>query len=309
MLFNKNGKGSEELYGISGIFQASTDYRSIAAEIDSATAEVAAIVGSAVMESAEEIYDKEAPTDGEKALLAAVRLPVAYLAIGMYSKLAGVSHGDTGRKMKVGDDEKIPFEWMIDRDDRELRERYYRALDALIRHLEATENESWKNSDTRSSAADCLVGDLTAVERVYPIEHSYYMFYRLLPIFLEIQQTKLRKVVGDENYAKLLQKDASVADILPQAMRFIVLRALIVAVQRWSIDSFPLSIARRFSPSYQGNRERRAATTEEIDWYVSKLELQAQDAALELQAAGGTDPYENLDLIPENDPRKKYFTV
>lgn len=309
MLFNKNNKGSEELYEISGIFQSSTDYRSIASEIDAATAEVASIVGKAVVEEAEAAYELPNPSESQAALLLAIQRPVAYLAISMHAKLSGVSHGETGRKMKVDENEKIPFEWMLDRDDRELRERYYRALDALFRYLEDTANESWRESRTHKMTSGSIVASLADVEGVYPIEHSYYMFFKLLPVFLEIQEFKLRKIVGEDTYALILQKDASVAAVTRQAMRFIVLKSMIVAVQRWSIDSFPLSIARRFSPSYQGNHERRAATAEEIDWYVNKLELQAQDVALELQISGGTDPYEELSLIPENDPRKKYFTT
>ena len=66
MLFNKDNNGSTELYELSGIFQASTRFLSIAAEIDAATREVSAIVGSELIASVEKIYAKNVPTPDEK---------------------------------------------------------------------------------------------------------------------------------------------------------------------------------------------------------------------------------------------------
>lgn len=309
MLFNKDGKGSEELYELSGIFQAGTDYRSIAAEIDSATERLRDMVGSGVVTAAEEAYAENVQSAGQLELMNAVRLPVAYMAIAMHARLSGVSHGDTGRKIKVDDNEKIPFEWMLDRDDRELRERYFRAVDALLRYLDKSDNEDWKISSTGSLLSKSLISGLTEFEGVYPIEHSFYMFFRLLPVLIEEQDVNLKKIVGAGNLAKLLAGDQSVVELRSPAVRYVVLRSLITAAQRWSLDIFPLAIARRFSPSYQGNRESRAATTEEIEWYTSKLGLQAQDAALEMQRIISGDPYEDMSLIPDNNPRNKYFTV
>ena len=55
-------------------------------------------------------------TEEEDKILVAVQRAVAFLAISRYARLTGLSHGDTGRKIKTDDNEKIPFEWMIDRD-------------------------------------------------------------------------------------------------------------------------------------------------------------------------------------------------
>ena len=314
MIFNKNEQGSEELYRLSGTFQAATDFHAIEAEIESATQEVASIVGSGIVEKAQEIYDDASRSDEEENFLLAVQRPVAYLAISRYARLTGLSHGDTGRKIKADDNEKIPFEWMIDRDDREMRERYFRALDTLFSLLESSAeveswSEAWESSDIRTLISALIVKKLGDVERVYPLEHSRYMFYLLSPIMLEVQQTKLRDIVGDERLQKLVDGDESVQNIRNQAIRYTVLRAMVTAVQRWSVEVFPLAVARRFHPSYQGNKDSRLASTAEMEWFIDKLELQIKDAALELQTAIAGNPYEGMDLVPENSPRNKYFTV
>lgn len=314
MIFNKNGKGSEELYQLSGTFQASTDFNAIAAEIDSATAEVADIVGQGVIAAAEEIYAKPQPDTDEQKFLEAVQRAVAYLAIGRYARLTGLSHGDTGRKIKTDENEKIPFEWMIDRDDREMRERYFRALDALFALLETAApgtgwEEAWKNSDARILAMSLIVKTLRDVEHVYPLEHSRYMFHMLAPVIKEIQDTRLLNIIGEDRLQKLIDGDSSVLNIRNQSIRLTVLLAMATAVKRWSVEVFPLSVARRFHPSYQGNRTSVQASTAEMEWFIDKLESQAKDAALELQTAITGNPYEGMELVPENSPRNKYFTT
>lgn len=314
MIFNKNGKGSDELYKLSGTFQASTDFNAIEAEIDSATAEVSDIVSPAVMTAAEDIYGKEQPDADEQKFLQAVQRAVAYLAIGRYARLTGLSHGDTGRKIKTDENEKIPFEWMIDRDDREMRERYFRALDALFALLETaapeTEwKEAWEKSEARTLAMSLIVKTLRDVEHVYPLEHSRYMFHMLAPVIKEIQNTRLLNIIGEERLQKLIDGDSSVQNIRNQAIRLTVLLAMATAVKRWSVEVFPLSVARRFHPSYQGNRTSIQASTAEMEWFIDKLESQAKDAALELQTAITGNPYEGIELVPENSPRNKYFTT
>lgn len=299
MLFNSQANGSLELYQLTGTFQAGIPFSSIQAEVESASLEVTGIVGTAVMDAAQAAYDA-----GENPeLVDAVRRPIACLAICQYSKLSGVSHGDTGRKIKVDEGEKVPFEWMLDRDDREMRERYYRSLDQLLRYLNGHPVPGW-NGDER--VARCVVKSLETFEAVYPLEHSYYMFARMVPLMEEVQ-TRLEDIIGAQALASLIAGEET--SLARPARRYVILKALMLAVERWSLEAFPLAIARRFSPSYQGNRESRAATTEEIDWYLSKLSGQIRNVTLELQTASKGNPYDGAQLLPENDPAHKYFTV
>ena len=132
MLFDKVQNGSEELNSLTGQWFASTPFYLIRTEIDFAAQELGSIVGSEVVDAAEEAYLAGADPD----FVDAVRLPVAFRAIARYAQLSGVSHEGTGRKVKMDDNEKMPFEWMIDRDDRAMLDRYYRAIDSLFRFLE-----------------------------------------------------------------------------------------------------------------------------------------------------------------------------
>ena len=306
MLFNKNGHGSEELHDLSGTFDAGTPYKAIAADVDAAARQLAGIVGPAVVQRASELYAMNVPSEQDSEYLDMVRRPIALLAIANYSKSTIVSHGKTGRRMVVGDNEKIPFEWMIDRDDREMRERYHRFMDALFSYLSDGDFPEWTDSSAFRRSRSCLVASLAQMEDVYPVNNSQYTYFTLLPLLLEKQKV-LSALVGPDGFARI-QEDSD-GSLAATARKFIVLKALVAALKRWSIAVFPTEVARQFAPSYQGNRENRTATTEEIEWTISKLEDEIADAQADLLTELSGNPYEGFPLIPNNDPKNKYFTV
>ncbi len=310
MLFNKDNRGSEELQRITGNFAASNDYSVISSEIDDAIRNVSLLVGTEVVAKAEWAYESE---DAEfAALVAAIQKPVAVLAVNRYSARNLVSHDDSGSKVKVDDNEKIPFEWMIDRDERAGRERYFRALDALYSYLESSELPEWKESYIRKTYKCSIVRSIREFEQVYPIDGSYYVYYMLQNLVVECQGA-VRKMIGSERWEAISAAQVSDSDLvlLRLCQRYAILSAIIHAVYRWSLEVFPLSIARRFSPSYQGNKESRASTLDEMRAYIAGLEGQLRETRDDIATVlkDGRNPYEGFDLMPKNDPRNKFFTT
>lgn len=306
ILFNKDNRGSEELYELSGTFQASTNFAAIETEVESAINEVTKIFGAPIITLAQQIYEKQNPTEDEKTLLRLVRRPIAFHAIRNYSKITGLTHGSTGRRITVGDNEKVPFEWMIDRDDREMQERYYRALDALFFYLANKQEvpDAWKESEIYKRLSGSTIATLDEMERIYPVNHSYYTFFTLLPLMRETQQ----------HMESLLASGKNAAGTMPDATKekckkYVVLGAITKALRRWSISIFPSEVARQFAPSYQGNRESRAAAMEEIEWSIQHLEKEANDVLSEIMDDIGNNPYDEFPLIPKNVPGQKYFTT
>ena len=304
MLFNRNAPGSEELYRITGSFAAGSDFGSIAQELADAARTVGSVVGDGVVKMAEKAYES-GRTGG---LVAAVQLPVALLAILRQTRSSLVTHGDRGSKVVVDADEKIPFEWMIDRDERAQLDRYYRALDALWAFIEESTDDNLKAAAAHRLLDQSIVKSLEEFEEVYPIDGSRYVFHRFLCLVVE-SQGRLRRLIGPEAWDQAVSGEAP--EMRRACVRFVVLSAVARAVRRWSLAVLPLSVARRFSPSYQGNNESSAATREEMESYAVGLDGQIDEARLEVLAEmnAGDNPYDGYDPLPFNDPSKKYFTV
>lgn len=288
MLFNKNNQGSSEIYELTGTFHAATDFKSIQADVAAAEMEVSDLIGEDIMKQAQKAYD----TDSNKELLDAVRLPVACLAVAYYARKSGLSVGETGRKLKVDENEKVPFEWMIDRDNLEMKERYYRAIDLLFRYLD---RENIQTSAPRIQLT--VIKTVQDFETVYPIRGSRYTFHMMKPLLLEAENSLKKKISADQISIELL----------PSCRRYVVLTALVTALQRWSLSVFPIEVARQFSPSSEGNRETKPASIEEINWCVKQFEKAAENALQEARTLLGNAP--QGDSMPHNDRKHKFFTA
>ena len=308
MLFNKDNNGSEELQEITGYYAAANQFSVIQSEVVDATRVVAGLVGTGVVEAADSAYHNNQDAD----FVAAVRTPIAILAVARYSHGNLVSHEDSGSKVKVDGNEKMPWEWMLDRDERAQQERWYRALDALYAYLDDKKPESWQNSPAKSRIKDSIVKTIEDLEAVYPVDGSYYVYYMLQGLIIE-SQALLHKMMGDSKWSAITADPVAEGDkeLLRVCQRWAILSALVKAVRRWSLEVFPLSIARRFCPSYNGGRSSRAATLEEMEAYVSGLEGQIAEARGELAEllADGLNPWRNYDPQPRNDPKNKFFTA
>lgn len=304
MLFNRNGKGSEELYRITGSYTAGSDFGAIAPELDDAMRTVGSIVGDKVVKMAEAEYE----SGSDEGLVAAVQLPVALLAILHQSRASLVTHGDRGGKILLDADEKIPFEWMVDRDERAQLDRYYRALDALWAFIDESDDDELKAAASYRLLEESIVKSTADFENVYPIDGSRYVFHRFLGLIVE-SQSQLKRLVGADVWETVLSGEGT--PLRHACERFVVLSAVAKAVRRWSLAVLPLSVARRFSPSYQGNRESTAATREEMDAYALSLDRQINEARLDVLAemASENNPYDGYDPMPTNDPSNKYFSV
>ncbi len=301
-LFNINDDGSKEIEFLTGQWYASSPFHLIASEIRFATAEITKLVGPEVMEAAQTAYDDFSDME----LVDAVRMPVACLAIMRHAALTSVSHESTGRKIKIDDNERSPFEWQIDRDDRAMRERYYRALDAMYCYLEEHGVEAWASSSRKALLDESIVKNLVQFEAVYPIDGSYYVYYMLQPLVIERQKALIEPFTGDK-WAEIEAGTAS-DNIMRLARRAAILSAVATAGTRWTLEVFPLEIARRFSPTYQGNKANKAATIEEIDWYLGNLKKEIGDALDDL-ASELSEEKVDPKLIPSNCRMNKFFTT
>jgi hypothetical protein len=307
MLFNLDDRGPQEIQQLTGIYLASNDFSVIASELADATNAVAALVGDAVITAAEEGYSY----GDEFPLTFAVRKAIAVLAVSRYTRNNLIAHGDHGAKVVADQNEKVPFEWMVDRDQQAQQERWYRSMDALYKVLEDTEEESWMHSDIRKRYKASIVRSLSDFERVYPVDGSYYVYYMLQSLVIEAQP-KIRRMIGAEVWDVMVgesPQDLHKA-LLPLCQRYAILSALITAVRRWNLEVFPIAIARRFAPTYQGNRSSRVALKEEMDAFIEGIEGQLEDIREEIaEELQDGNPAAGFDLMPKGDRRNKYFSA
>ena len=308
MILNKDQKGSEELYQLTGTFAAGADFKAIEEDIYLAEQELIRFIGRALYDKAQNIYCPTETTSPptiqpqnpalDQQFVRRVQIPVAYRAMYHYYRRNVVSHDGSGRKLKVADGEKVPWSWMLERDDEMLLDNYYRNLDALFRFLEEQQYEEWTASPLRKILANALIGSLADFEAVYPLDGSYYTFYTMLPF---IKETEHRFITP------LTEGVVLTEDQRADARRFVALHTMILAVERLSISAFPSGIAQRFTDSHQGRSGRSNPSLEEQRSYLVTLRRQADDALRLFKE--GLSPAGEYPLTPHNETSNKFFTV
>ena len=87
-----------------------------------------------------------------------------------------MSHEDSGRKVKISENEKLPWAWQIEKDDAVLRDTFFRTLDELYLFLEQTDIKEWKDSPLRTQQQQSILRTLDQFESIYPLDGSFCSF-------------------------------------------------------------------------------------------------------------------------------------
>lgn len=306
MIFNKDGQGAKELRELTANYYANNDFTKVIGEIELATEELAQLVGSKVIELAENYYLNPEKEGTDTGIVRKVQRPIALLAtLRLYQK-NDLSHEDDGRKFKVATDgsEKLPWEWQLDRDDALHLEEYYKAVDVLIRYLNDKELKEWTDSDMYKSAQMLIIRNGGSFDTYFPINKSERMFLLLLPFIREAQQLTVKRAYGAGWEALLAESSVPETDAHFATCKAVALLAMSMALRRLSLGAIPGGVIRRFVAE-SGMNASEPASLDDVERVAGWM---ADDAATwidEMKRArdGSMIDYE---LLPKNDRRNKY---
>lgn len=315
MIFNKDNNGSRELHAITGCFDAGNDFQSVISDIRLETETVIGFIGQEVYKKAEIAYhrDLKENTADEEQLVMLVQRTVAMFAVLRFHRGNLVSHSSAGRKVGIdAENEKLAWEWMIDRDDEAMQRKAYASLDTLLRWLEEKQFPEWLGASRRAELSALLVPSLVALERYYYIGGSHRFFFILAPLLRDVQERDIRPLLK-ERYEEVLaeaRRDGyDPSPLLRQVQGAIVLQAMAEAIRRFSITLLPEGVVQQFQAPGQTKRASEAASLAMADAVSGQLEARAarylNDAKTEIGQLG--NEYADYQLLPTNDPSNKYF--
>ena len=341
MLFNKSNNGAEELRELTSSYYQNNDFSRISTQVMLEEEAMTRLVGGDLMARAlshyrGENYKKENPSPDDiknDQLVLHLQIPIAYRATFRYYQLNLVSHEDTGRKVKMNkENESMPWEWMLDRDDAAQVRLGNETADLLIRWMETNQIAEWMNSPNRRASRQLFVNTAALFQESYPIDLSESFFYTALAFNREVQTVKIKKALGNL-YTPLLERWTSLPiesgsgsggggvpsqDEVQEALydqltllvqKVIPLFTMAMAVKRLSLQAMPDGVVQHFKSAFNSRNASQAALPELITAHVKNLEEDAgyllDDIKILIQSA---DPEAgNYQLLPENDPTNKYF--
>lgn len=309
-------KNNDELRALTSSWYASNDFERIKQDIELETEDLAKIVGDDIIELAQNIADKESPTDDEKKFLNRVALPIALMAVFRYGQSNIVAH-DQKRIIKLDEkNEKMPWEWMLDRDDAAHLSKAQRAVDRLIDYLDKEEIEAWMSSEQRKAAKGLFVYNTALFAEYYPVVTSARFFMLAIPLLKEIQVTRIKDALGAD-YKPLL--DAVIADdvqndkvdLLDMVRRAMVLATIALAVRRLNVQVLPEGLIKAVRSEGSSVNANKPASVQDVRFFEIRMNEDADRFIDKIKRERNKATPENLEyrMLPKNDPKDKFAST
>lgn len=316
LLFKTGTAGNVELKSLLGFINADLKIDNMMPDIRTATKDVIKLIGKEVYIMAVTDYQTVQPTANKKALIEAVRYPIAVNAYRLIAPSNDLAHTNNGRKMKQDDSEKLPFEWMLDRDNKSLERRYYRALDDLIDFLDSSEEDytelhtAWKTSEAFKKTNDLFIRTVDEFDEFFPIQ-SRLLLIKLAPGILNCEQYEIRSRIGSERMDALKTKlksndnitDAADIALIRLIQKASVYFALAWAMPRLSVQLYPEGVL-QFSVSDRATTKgEKPSVKSEVEAARQAFVLDAEKAFIEIEnlLAPAPEPLSNstCPILPE----------
>lgn len=318
MLFNKNDNGTEELREHLGFLFRSNEFENMKTEVMLAEEDLTELIGQEVYNKAQEHYDSEKylnpVTDDEKSLTKLVKniqLPVAYFAYHSYAPHTDVTHEDTGRKVNLDpDNQKIPFEWLLERDNQGILEKAHKTTDRLIAFLEKNASiTDFDNTDAQKEIRSLILKNARALDDVFPIGKSRRFFLVSVTFQKDAMKNHLRPVLGVELYNAIVDSlknsgtytdDEALFDLVKVAVG---LKTMEIASRRLAVQVLPSAIVQNYISERMTMKSSKNPEREFLNQFRHDIERDASKAFNDISVylekkAADANPDDDIEYDP-----------
>jgi hypothetical protein len=340
MIFNKINKGSEEVKGIIGVTNLTLNFNNLITHIEVATSDlIEDLLGQATYNLAEEHYlsdnyqrsGSESGSGTEDSgsgsgrtdkdmddLVHAIQKPIAYLAYKTYAASGDLLHTNSGRQVATGKDTGRPFEWQIERDERNIIQMGFKLQDLLLKYLEDHIQiyPEFRNSESYSISKGLFINTTKDFDNVFPIDKSRRLFIILAKFMREIENKTFKPILNDDftTLKSAILTNTLTADqkeLLENLKPPLVLSTMVMALQRLPVSVMPDGIFQNYKPESISLRPHKPADTDvrrEVLVMIQNDALSALNQFMEYRAkkSEGTS-YDPQNVATRNKEENKFF--
>lgn len=328
LLFQTTGTaGNTELKDLLGFIDSDLKFKNLIPDIITATNDVIDLVGLEVYNKAVASYNEGTISDEDKPFIYAIRYPIAVNAYRLYCVSNDLAHTNNGRKMRLDENEKQAFEWLLDRDNAALEKRYYRALDDLIKYLDRSKVEDeltttlytiWTNSDAFKATHNLFIRTVADFDKHFTI-NSRLLLIKLAPALSDCEQYEIRPRVGTEKITALKQAlkenttitDATDLELIRLIQKASVLYSLAWAMPRLSVQLYPEGVLQHVTSDRATTRGAKPTLKNETQEARQAFESDFKLVIGEIEKLLAPAPEQDNDcsIIPEIKFGDKHFSA
>lgn len=324
MLFNKDNTGGKELRHLLGFLDADTNFEKWITWVRLSVKQITSLTGKKLYNRAKTHYEGSnyamESDDVNSRLVRKFQLANALFAYVKLLPSLDAGHGNDGRKRQLGEHDKSLSALEAYKDETNILNLAYEALEDLIDFAEEEKLQEWLDSDNRKSSERLFVRNTTEFNRYYML-NSTRMYFHLVPLIREVQETQIRPIITADRYDKI-QEALSVKEPDEEQKKWIsfaqdyicrplVFASLVLALKRLPVELFPDGL---MQTQLVGTlREKRIATEEVRKSLISSFDDDAERAIDKLQAQieilDGADVQERYVIPPSAKETIKGFLM
>lgn len=275
ILFNKDDEGSRELVERLGFIDKSVKYDKMERFVRSASREVYELIGKDTYDTIYDYYTGD-PSEEQEVYIKAIQDAVAIQAYRQYAPSNDVGHTTNGRKMRLDDHEKMPFEWLIDKDNENMERMYYKSLDDLLLALDAL--ASWKATDEYKSLNELFVSTTKQFQEFFDIGNSRLLLLKLQPGLRQCERLQILPRLGKEGFDALKADHENQEELYKTVCEACVYWSLQWAFSgRLTVTLFPEGVLQRYVGERNTTQGKQPATMNEYAWAAQKFKDDAMD--------------------------------
>lgn len=297
-LFNRHGDGGTEIVTAIGLISNDVDFSKWEPVLPLGIRDVTAIIGPEPVQALAEFYDGDF-VDGDTAMPEALAHLQQAVALFTWLKIIptlDAQHDGTGRKRRLGENEKGLTALQEYKDERNILQMAYEAVDALIEVMDREEFEFWTGSRKYRLRKGLLIQSKEEFDEYYTIG-SHRLFVTLLPIIREVQGAQVAPVLGRYMPQLLAYEDQDITDLLREpACRAVALLTMQKAIERLPVEVIPEGVvqiqqSQPVNSRLKAEQAARAAVAKSLGTDADRYIQTLQDLVAQLDAKDNTpDP-------------------
>lgn len=282
LLFN-DATGNVELKELLGFLDLDLKFQNIKSFIVSATNDIVDLIGLDTYNLAVAEYVKQSSDNTKNThFIFMTRFPIALQAYRKFAPHNDISHTNKGRLNRIEENEKSPFEWMIEKDNQALERRYYEALDGLIKYLDDNV-ESWKETDNYKLVHSLFVSTAKDYDDIFPINNSRLLLLKLAPGIRRCENKDIKSRIGIDLFNTLKATPNSNPELLQKIKEACIYSSLAWGMRRLSAQMFPEGVLQSFVSERLTISAKKAPENNEALTAAHYFDKDAKEVLIEIE--------------------------
>ena len=242
-LFNKGGDGAGEIVRVLGLIDNDLDFTKWEPILPLGIRDLQAIIGTEPIDAVDKYY-REDHADGTEPDGMAETLRLMQQAVAMFTWLKVIptldaQHGTAGRGKHLGENETGMTALQEFKDEENIRNLAYEAVDALVELMDREKFDFWMNGIKKKAINRLLIQNKETFDEYYNIG-SHRLFLVLIPMIREVQDGQIIPVITRSRYNKLIEGDTVLTEkLLEYVRRPLALLTIKKAVERLPVEVLP----------------------------------------------------------------------